>query len=47
MFIVFSQIIQLRVVQQATSHLIDKINEITHKGWHENSETAYTSILEN
>jgi len=27
-----AQIVQLRVVSQATSHLMDKINEITHKG---------------
>lgn len=41
-----AQIVQLRVVQQATSHLMDKIDEITHKGWHENSGMAYASILE-
>ncbi|MGA3601200.1 hypothetical protein [Lysinibacillus agricola] len=41
-----AQMIQLRVVQQATSHLINKIDEITHKGWHENSGMAYAAILE-
>ncbi len=41
-----AQIVQLRVVQQATSHLMDKIDEITYKGWHENSGMAYASILE-
>jgi len=41
-----AQIIQLRVVQQATSHLMDKIDEITHKGWHEDIGMAHAAILE-
>ncbi|MFJ3386672.1 MULTISPECIES: hypothetical protein [unclassified Lysinibacillus] len=41
-----AQIIQLRVVQQATSHLMDKIDEITHKGWHKDIGMAHAAILE-
>ncbi|WP_440051441.1 hypothetical protein [Lysinibacillus sphaericus] len=41
-----AQIIQLEVVQQAVAHLMDKIDEITYKGWHEDRGMACLSILE-
>lgn len=40
------QLNDLRVVQQAVANLTNRIDEITHKGWHEDSGMAYASILE-
>lgn len=41
-----SQMGQLEVVQGAVARLLERIEEITHKGWHKNSGMAYMSILE-
>ncbi len=41
-----NQIGRLKVVQNAVARLLERIDEITHKGWHENSGMAYLSILE-
>lgn len=41
-----SQIKQLRAVQHAVARLMEDIDEITHKKWHEDSGMAYLSILE-
>lgn len=41
-----AQMIQLEVIQGAVTRLIDKIDEITHKGWHEDRGMACVSILE-
>ncbi|MFJ7920155.1 hypothetical protein ACIQ6U_10380 [Lysinibacillus fusiformis] len=40
------QMTDLRVVQQAVANLTNRIDEITHKGWHEERGLACTSILE-
>ncbi len=36
--------IQLEVVQGAVAKLLERIDDIVHKGWHENSGMAYMSI---
>ena len=41
-----AQMIQLAVVQGAVAQLMYKIDEITHKGWHEDRGMACVSILE-
>ncbi len=38
--------IQLEVVQGAVAKLLERIDDIVHKGWHENSGMAYMSILQ-
>ena len=38
--------IDLRVVQGAVARLLERIDEITDKGWHEDRGLAYVSILE-
>jgi len=38
--------IQLEVVQGAVARLMDKIDDITDKGWHEDRGMACVSILE-
>lgn len=40
------QMIDLRVVQQAIAKLMNRIDEITENGWHEDRGMAYMSILE-
>jgi len=40
------QMIDLRVVQQAVANLMNRIDEITDKGWHEDRGMAHLSILE-
>ncbi|WP_336636615.1 hypothetical protein [Lysinibacillus fusiformis] len=40
------QMTDLRVIQQAVANLTNRIDEITHKGWHEERGLACTSILE-
>ncbi|MGG2057380.1 hypothetical protein ABFY48_24135 [Lysinibacillus pakistanensis] len=41
-----AQMIELEVVQGAVAKLLERIDDIVHKGWHENSGMAYLSILE-
>ena len=41
-----AQMIELAVVQSAVAGLLEHIDEITHKGWHEDRGMAYVSILE-
>lgn len=40
------QLIDLRVVQQAVAKLMNRIDEITENGWHEDRGMACLSILE-
>ncbi|KMY31721.1 hypothetical protein ACZ11_05830 [Lysinibacillus xylanilyticus] len=40
------QMIQLKTVQNEVARLLNKLDDITHKGWHENRGMAYLSILE-
>jgi len=40
------QLIDLRVVQQAIAKLMNRIDEMTENGWHEDRGMAYLSILE-
>lgn len=41
-----AQMVQLKVVQGAVARLLERIEDITNKGWHEDSGMAYLSILE-
>lgn len=41
-----AQMIQLEVVQGAVARLIERIDDITSKKWHEDRGMAYLSILE-
>ncbi|MGE7091200.1 hypothetical protein ACQKII_06990 [Lysinibacillus sp. NPDC048646] len=41
-----TQMIQLEVVQCAVARLMDRIDEITYKGWHKEHGMACVSILE-
>ncbi|AHN24219.1 hypothetical protein T479_12045 [Lysinibacillus varians] len=41
-----AQMIQLEVVQGAVARLIERIDDITSKKWHEDKGMAYLSILE-
>ncbi|MET4563515.1 hypothetical protein ABIA69_004735 [Lysinibacillus parviboronicapiens] len=41
-----AQMIQLEVVQQAVAHLMDRIDEIVHKGWDKDRGMAYCAINE-
>ncbi|OXS76407.1 hypothetical protein B1B04_05385 [Lysinibacillus sp. KCTC 33748] len=42
----FAQLIQLKTVQNEVARLLNKIDEITEKGWHKDRGMAYMSILE-
>jgi len=41
-----AQMIQLEVVQGSVAQLLNKLDEITDKGWHKDSGMAYMSILQ-
>jgi len=41
-----AQMVQLEVVKGAVARLLERIEDITNKGWHEDSGMAYMSILE-
>ncbi|MGE7945515.1 hypothetical protein [Lysinibacillus sp. NPDC093688] len=41
-----AQMIQLKTVQNEVARLLNKLDDITHKGWHENRGMACLSILE-
>ncbi|MFB2517514.1 hypothetical protein [Lysinibacillus sp. OTC-L20] len=41
-----AQMIQLKTVQNEVARLLNKLDEITHKGWHEDRGLACISILE-
>ncbi len=41
-----AQMIQLEAVQIAIAQLMERIDEITHKKWHEDRGMAYMSIIE-
>ncbi|MDD1503509.1 hypothetical protein PVA17_12150 [Lysinibacillus sp. CNPSo 3705] len=45
-FILSAQMIQLEVVQGAVARLMDRIDEITHKGWDKNPGMACCAIDE-
>ncbi len=41
-----AQMVQLEVVKGAVARLLERIEDIVHKGWHKDSGMAYMSILE-
>lgn len=41
-----AQMIQLKTVQNEVARLLNKLDDITHKGWHEDRGMACLSILE-
>ncbi len=42
----FAQLIQLKTVQNEVARLLNKLDDITHKGWHEDRGMACISILQ-